>query len=672
MLIISVLGTIVMSCQKEPEPVNVTAVTLNTSSASLLEDETLTLVATISPSNAGNKKVIWTTSNSSVATVTDGIVKAIKEGTATITAISDDGGKTATCTIEVTSKVVHVTGISLNITEIELTEESEVFLIANVYPENATDKDIVWASNNPDIASVDNGKVTASRAGTATISAITKDSEKVAICNVAVVEKDYFSITSNGNTIVSITKKERPNPVYLEYRKNSMNWAPYAIETEIELFDGERVQFRAGENGNQSFSNAHNSYYSLCVKGDGTVQASGNIMSLLDKTLQKASLDELAFCHFFYDCDRLTAAPSLPAKQLAFSCYESMFEGCTSLVNAPDLPATTLASQCYCRMFSGCISLVDAPTLPATHLEGGCYLYMFNRCTSLKHAPILPATKLANACYYGMFEECSSLIEAPGLPAMQLGLQCYCNMFCLCTSLLYAPALPATTLADHCYSGMFNGCSSLVNVPELPASQLTDRCYFQMFRNCISLIDAPVLSATQLAKDCYREMFGGCSSLMIAPELPALILEDDCYSFMFNRCTSLMDAPLLPATTLAKGCYSGMFGECTSLINVPERLPALQLTEHCYSGMFDSCTSLTSAPELPATELTINCYYGMFWDCYNLSYLKMMATDISADSCVKNLLTNVSRKGIFVKNSAATWSNSQIIPNGWIVYTASK
>ena len=84
------------------EVVHVTGVTLNKTSSTLKVGETLKLVATIAPSNASNKKVNWTSSDTSVATVdSTGKVTAVKAGTATITATTQDGSKTATCAITV-------------------------------------------------------------------------------------------------------------------------------------------------------------------------------------------------------------------------------------------------------------------------------------------------------------------------------------------------------------------------------------------------------------------------------------------------------------------------------------------------------------------------------------------------------------------------------------------
>ena len=131
---------------------------------------------------------------------------------------------------------------------------------------------------------------------------------------------------------------------------------------------------------------------------------------------------------------------------------------------------------------------------------------------------------------------------------------------------------------------------------------------------------------------CFYNMFRGCTSLTTAPELPATTLADECYCNMFQGCISLTTAPDLPATTSVAGCYSGMFSGCTSLKTTP-KLPMTTLAIHCYSGMFENCISLTTAPELPAITLANYCYRSMFYGCTSLNYIKMLATDISAEDC---------------------------------------
>ena len=232
--------------------------------------------------------------------------------------------------------------------------------------------------------------------------------------------------------------------------------------------------------------------------------------------------------------------------------------------------------------------------------------------------------------------------------------------------------LPATTLAPYCYAYMFSTCASLTSAPELPATTLANGCYLNMFLFCSSLTSAPELPATTLAPHCYSNMFSNCISLTLAPELPATILANGCYSYMFNNCTSLTSAPKLPATTLVEGCYSDMFSNCRSLTSAPE-LPTTTLDVYCYASMFSNCTSLTAAPELPATTLVEGCYSRMFESCPSLSYIKCLATDISAIDCISAWLYGVSSTGTFVKNpNMSTWTTgADGIPSGWTVQDAS-
>ena len=149
--------------------------------------------------------------------------------------------------------------------------------------------------------------------------------------------------------------------------------------------------------------------------------------------------------------------------------------------------------------------------------------------------------------------------------------------------------------------------------------------------------------------------------------LPATTLVYGCYQFMFNGCTSLTTAPELPATTLADYCYYCMFNCCTSLTTAPS-LPATILAEECYSNMFYGCTSLTTAPELPATTLASFCYYCMFSSCTNINYIKMLATDVSANYPFVDWVNGVSSTGTFVKAAGVTIPTGDSgIPSGWTI-----
>lgn len=132
------------ACKKEPKAVAVTGINLDPTTLSLAAGETGTLAATVSPAYATNQKIIWSTDNASVATVSDGIVTGVAAGSATITAASDDGGFTATCPVTVFT--VPVTGISIEPSNLFLSVGDEITVNAVITPSNATDKSVHWAA----------------------------------------------------------------------------------------------------------------------------------------------------------------------------------------------------------------------------------------------------------------------------------------------------------------------------------------------------------------------------------------------------------------------------------------------------------------------------------------------------------------------------------------------
>ena len=168
--------------------ISVTGVTLNKTALNLVTGASESLVATISPSNATNKNVEWTSSNTNVATVdTTGKVKAISTGSAIITVKTKDGAKVATCNVTVKNPVISVTGVTLNKTALNLVTGASESLVATISPSNATNKDVEWTSSNTNVATVDTtGKVKGVSTGSAIITVKTKDGAKVATCNVTV------------------------------------------------------------------------------------------------------------------------------------------------------------------------------------------------------------------------------------------------------------------------------------------------------------------------------------------------------------------------------------------------------------------------------------------------------------------------------------------------------
>ena len=173
---------IVLGCTEKETQVEVSSVSLNTSTIEMVEGETFSLVATVLPKDAEYDGVIWASSNASVANVNSGAVSAVKEGTATITASA--GGKSATCSVKVSSKIVAVTSITLDKTSLSMKVGETETITAIVSPDNATDKTVEWGSSDVAVATVADGIITAKKSGEATITA--KSGSCIAECKVTI------------------------------------------------------------------------------------------------------------------------------------------------------------------------------------------------------------------------------------------------------------------------------------------------------------------------------------------------------------------------------------------------------------------------------------------------------------------------------------------------------
>lgn len=176
-----------------------TSVSIVKDGAVLAEGETITmecydfitLNAEVNPGSALNKNVTWASSNEDIATVFEGLVTGYDAGTCTITATTSNG-KTATCTVtvEVAPYAVYLSEyyVTLGIGE-ELTIEPEI------YPENAGDKSVTWTSDDPSVATVSNGTVTAVGEGSCNITATTSNGVSES-CIVFVSASSYSSYDS--------------------------------------------------------------------------------------------------------------------------------------------------------------------------------------------------------------------------------------------------------------------------------------------------------------------------------------------------------------------------------------------------------------------------------------------------------------------------------------------
>ena len=183
---------------KTPTYKQVTGITLDKQELSLTIGETQLLKATVSPSDAYDTTFNWLSSNSSVATVsTSGIITAKGEGTAIISAIASDGNYIATC--EVSVAAVHVTGITISQSSLEMIVGATSQLTATVNPNNATNKSVIWSSSDNSVAQVSStGQVKAIGKGSATITVTSIDGEYSQTCTVTIKEPELKVNISMG------------------------------------------------------------------------------------------------------------------------------------------------------------------------------------------------------------------------------------------------------------------------------------------------------------------------------------------------------------------------------------------------------------------------------------------------------------------------------------------
>ncbi|MDE6553398.1 MAG: Ig-like domain-containing protein, partial [Muribaculaceae bacterium] len=154
---VSTTNGISASCKVTVESgvIAVAEVKLDKTSLEMTEGDTATLTATVNPSNATDKTVTWTSTDSSVASVSaNGEVKAQKAGSTTIIA-SSSNGKTSKCEVTVNAKVIRMERILLDVEELSLEKGSTHQFTATVYPAETTSPELEWWSDDEGIAKVD-------------------------------------------------------------------------------------------------------------------------------------------------------------------------------------------------------------------------------------------------------------------------------------------------------------------------------------------------------------------------------------------------------------------------------------------------------------------------------------------------------------------------------------
>ena len=277
--ILNVLAALALliACNKQPETISVIGITVNPTSAELIEGETVTITATVSPSDAANKNVQWSSSNPDILVSNGTVTTSFKPGTATttvngrellgkgtITATTEDGGKTATCEITVFAKTIAVTGITISEKELFLVKGQSATLKATVLPDNATDKTVQWTSSDPSGATVDqNGTVNAVAGGKATVTASAGGfsatcAVTVTFIPVSSINLDKTNLTLEKGETATLTAFVSPN----EATDKTVQWT--SSDTSVASVD-QNGQVTAVNSGNATITATAGDFSATCV-----------------------------------------------------------------------------------------------------------------------------------------------------------------------------------------------------------------------------------------------------------------------------------------------------------------------------------------------------------------------------------------------------------------------
>ena len=200
------------------KPRLVEKITLSANDLTLYEGETEKLSATITPASATDKRVTWSSSDTSIATVDpNGLVTAKQMGTVTITCTAQDASKTkATCTVTVKRRFVE--SVTLNAHDIEIFVGEQFQLNATVKPDNAKDRTVIYKSENSSAATVSaTGLITGRNPGTAVVICTARDGGGASdTCRVVVKPRLVESIELNESEItISVGEVFRLIPTVL-------------------------------------------------------------------------------------------------------------------------------------------------------------------------------------------------------------------------------------------------------------------------------------------------------------------------------------------------------------------------------------------------------------------------------------------------------------------------
>lgn len=309
-----IIGYVFQSYLKEvPEP-TISSIKLSIDNSIINKGSTANIKIKIEPQEADNNKLVWTSSDESVLIVENGIIKAISSGKATVTAKTLD--ETVSDSIEITV-YTPVSNILISKENIEIFTNKTAKLVANILPENADNKNVIWTSTNNNIVTVtEDGKITGIAPGKAEIIVKSANENIQTKCNVTVkeinqdmilefdkslrIEADEISnIDINRNTVKDIKELITTN-LNIEIYKNDNT----LLNDEDQIGTDSKLVLK-DENGDKIYT------YTFIIYGD--VNGDGLVNSLDVLVLQKHILETKLLVGVFLKSGNISKNGALPS-----------------------------------------------------------------------------------------------------------------------------------------------------------------------------------------------------------------------------------------------------------------------------------------------------------------------------------------------------------------------
>lgn len=447
--------------------VPVQGISLDREKVTIFEGDELFLTATVLPDDASDPSVSWNSSDTDVATVSEGTVKAAGTGTAVITAKAGD--QAATCVVTVSKKTVHVTSIALDKTNLSLTVGDAATLVATVLPQDAADKSVIWESTNHSIATVDaEGNVSAISAGAVTITATTADGGLLAGCEVTVTASDVPG------------PPDPPEPQVIHVTSIALDKTSCELEAGASMILNADVLPEDADDKSCSWSSSNSGIAAVDADGKVTAIASGTA------TITATTTD-----------GQLTAS-------------------CTVTVFVPEIPVVHVSSIALDRTSLN-LAVGEYATLKATVLPENAEDRSFNWKSSNQSIARIDADGRVSALSAGTVTITATTTDG-GLTAA-------------CEVTVYTPYIDVTSVTLNKYSLNFiEGESETLTATVMPVNATDKSIVWSSSNTMVATVDNGLVTAVKEGSATITAAAGGktanCTVTVSAPEVPPVIPPD--------------------------------------------------------------------------------------------------------------------------------------------------